>query len=218
RARHRTTHRAGRELRQPTRFAALSSDLQRRGAPWQMRSCYGQRRRQSNLRRATARHVIVAARNFVHNSLESDPAVRFPASVQPTSEGSMPTSIPRRRRLSFFVVLGLVVVGAQSAHAKAPSLRFESGLEMPASLEARVRFWIDVFTKYSQQEAIVHDREQPLVLAVVPLKSGSSEELQRIQDRFQSLAAQIAAVSLDQSDNLLASFRAPLDPRWIANA
>jgi len=132
----------------------------------------------------------------------------------------MLNSIPRRRRISFLLLAGcwLAVAGATSAQAKTPSLHFEPGIDIPSGLEPRVRFWIDVFSRYSQNEAVVHDREQPIVLAVVPLRTGSPEELEQIEERFQSLVAQVATVSLDDDDTLLAAFRAPLDPRWIAAA
>ena len=34
-------------------------------------------------------------------------------------------------------------------------------LPIPAGLEARVQFWVDVFTKYSIKQRIIHDTEQP---------------------------------------------------------
>lgn len=133
----------------------------------------------------------------------------------------MRSKIPRSRRRSFLVVVGLclVAVGAGKAHGKAPSLEFTPGLDLPFALEANVRFWIEVFTAYSQRQAIVHDRENSsVVLAVVPLKSGASEELDGVLARYRSLVLQLAGAAQHDQVSLLTPFRPPLDPRWIAAA
>ena len=59
-----------------------------------------------------------------------------------------------------------------------PRLAHDYELPLPAELEERVWFWVDVFTRYHLDEAIVHDRDHPEnVLAVVPLATGSRAEL-----------------------------------------
>ncbi|MFM7144304.1 MAG: hypothetical protein ACKO2K_20565, partial [Alphaproteobacteria bacterium] len=55
------------------------------------------------------------------------------------------------------------------ASAGEPRLAFGETLEAPGRLEARVRFWVDVFTRWSVEQAIVQDRDRPwVVFAVVP--------------------------------------------------
>lgn len=124
----------------------------------------------------------------------------------------------RSRRPLFLVVVGLLVVGARAeAREEAPPLQFSPELHLPASLEENVRFWVDVLTRYSLTEAIVHDREHPShVLAVVPLKSGM--RLDDVRERYAALTAQLRTAADEEVQPLLLSFRPPMRREWLAQA
>lgn len=128
----------------------------------------------------------------------------------------------RSRRLLFLVVVvgGIVAgVGAAGARERAPRLAFGNDFHLPPSLEEDVRFWIDVFTRYALDEAIVHDREHPArVLAVVPLRSGRTSEIDAVRHRYLKLTAALRNASEPDLSRLLSPFGPPLAPRWIAEA
>ena len=127
----------------------------------------------------------------------------------------------RSRRLLFLVVVGLSVVGvgAAGAHEDAPRLSFGNDFHLPPSLEDDVRFWIDVFTRYALDDAIVHDREKPShVFAVVPLDSGRNAELDAVRRRYLKLTAALRNAPPKDLARLLAPFGPPLAPRAIAEA
>jgi membrane-bound lytic murein transglycosylase D len=82
-----------------------------------------------------------------------------------------------------------------------------------------VQFWIEVFTRYSLGEAIVHDRLHPEhVLAVVPLETGQTAELAEVKDRYQELIRHVAAGPTFAPSPFLHLFWAPVDPAGIAAA
>jgi len=85
-----------------------------------------------------------------------------------------PDRTVRRRstglRLSF-LLLAAWCGGAlpRQASGNEPPIEFAGSLGTPGRLEDRVRFWVDVFTRWSVQQAIVQDRDRPwVVFAVVP--------------------------------------------------
>jgi membrane-bound lytic murein transglycosylase D len=131
------------------------------------------------------------------------------------------TRIRSRRLLLLVVVVGLSVVVARAAGARdeGPPLAFGNDFHLSPSLEDDVRFWIDVFTRYALDEAIVHDRENPShVFAVVPLDSGRSQELDAVRSRYLKLAAGLRDASPRNLTRLLAPFSPPLAPRAISEA
>lgn len=66
------------------------------------------------------------------------------------------------------VVSFCVLVFAGAARAE-PALRFGPDFPVSASMQERVRFWTRVFTEVSQDDAVLHDRDDPrLVYDVVP--------------------------------------------------
>ena len=100
-----------------------------------------------------------------------------------------------------------------------PRLAHDRELPLPAELEERVWFWVDVFTRYHLDEAIVHDRDHPEnVLAVVPLATGSRAELREIEERYRGLIAQLVKAAPRDRSRFLRPFQAPIDPRWIRAA
>jgi len=138
----------------------------------------------------------------------------------------------RSRRLSFLLVVGLGLSGARDGWAReeAPRLEFSPSLEASSGLEARTRFWIDALARYSQSEAVVHDRDHPwIVFAVVPLEAGGAEEIPAIRRRYSDLADRVARAlarpDLAASRRLLApggalygQLGAPIHPRRLAEA
>ena len=125
--------------------------------------------------------------------------------------------IPRSRRRSFLgaVGLGIFLACAHGAHGELPPLDFEPGIELAPQLERDVRFWIDVFARYSRREAIVHDREEPAaILAVVPLRAGDPAELTRVRRQYQALLRRLGRSEHPQ-ELAAVSLGAPFDPRWI---
>lgn len=127
----------------------------------------------------------------------------------------------RSRRLPFLVVVGLSVAVARTGEARedAPRLEFGSEFHLPPALEENVQFWIDVFTRYSLHEAIVHDRKNPAhVLALVRMKTGRTAELDAVRERYGRLSAALRNASPGALSTLLSPFRPPIDPQWIVAA
>lgn len=131
----------------------------------------------------------------------------------------MPHPVRSRRSLSWlWVGLWLVVACPVEAREKAP-LGYIGGFEVPAGLEARVQHWVDIFSRYTLSEAVVHDRLHPeYVLAVVPLRTGRGSELGEIKERYQELTWQVAGLPTWSTSPFLHLFQVPVDPRRIASA
>jgi membrane-bound lytic murein transglycosylase D len=126
-----------------------------------------------------------------------------------------------RRRLLVVVVSGLTWISLTGgvSSARSPALTYDPELVLSAKYEERVRFWIDVFTRYRLDEAIVHDRSRPEhVLAVVPLETGSRAELNEIQERYRKLIGALGRAAPGERSRFLQLFQAPIDPRWITAA
>ncbi|MDG2308382.1 MAG: transglycosylase SLT domain-containing protein [Candidatus Binatia bacterium] len=127
---------------------------------------------------------------------------------------------PRSRRSLSWLWVGLWLVVACPAGAREIA-RFENDTEFdsPTGLEARVQHWVDIFSRYSLTEAVVHDRLHPeYVLAVVPLKNGRGTELAQIKERYQELIQQVAGNPAWGISPFLHLFQVPIDPRRIAAA
>lgn len=126
--------------------------------------------------------------------------------------------IPRSRRSLSWLWVGLWLVVACPAGAR-ETARLHDEFEVPVGLEARVQHWVDIFARYSLNEAVVHDRLHPeYVLAVVPLRTGRGTELAEIKDRYQELIQQVARVPAWGTSPFLHLFQVPVDPRRIASA
>ena len=131
----------------------------------------------------------------------------------------MGPKLSRSRRWLVLLGLGVVAAAARVAAAETPRLTFEAALPLPPRYEERVRFWVDVFTRYHLDEAIVHDRLHPEnVLAVVPLRVGNREELREIEARYRESIEYLTTAEPWEHPGLLPLFRAPVDPSWIAAA
>ena len=85
-------------------------------------------------------------------------------------------------------------VMATGAHAIAPPLRFGPQFPVSEAMEARVRFWVRVFTEVSRTEAVLHDRDDPrIVYDVVPVgPSGSGGPLEAVRASYDHLLTSIA--------------------------
>ena len=75
-----------------------------------------------------------------------------------------------------FIRIALVlacILNVDSALAREIPLEFSPQLPVSPAMAERVRFWIDVFTRVSHTEAVLHDRDDPtLVYDVVPYGLG----------------------------------------------
>ena len=71
----------------------------------------------------------------------------------------------------------LVALGALLALVPAPSALAAPVDEfpLPAELAPAVRFWVDVFTRYSQRDVVIHDRLEPWRVYAVVRAPGSEE-------------------------------------------
>lgn len=131
----------------------------------------------------------------------------------------MSRDLSRSRRWLFLVGWLAAATAVEEAGAETPRLSYDAELVLPAPYEERVQFWVDVFTRYHLNEAIVHDRQRPEnVLAVVPLASGSREELDRIRERYAELVEFLTLAQPWEHSSLLRFFKGAIDPRWIAGA
>ncbi len=127
---------------------------------------------------------------------------------------------PRSRRSLSWLWVGLWLVVACPVEAR-ETARFssKSDFEVPAGLEARVQHWVDIFTRYSLNDAVVHDSLHPeYVLAVATLRNGRGTELAEIKERYQELIQQVARVPAWGTSPFLHLFQVPIDPRRIAGA
>ncbi len=83
--------------------------------------------------------------------------------------------------LQRIVLLALFAPGlAFATAATEPPLRFAAEFPVSRAMEARVRFWIRIFTAVSQNEAVLHDRDDlRIVYDVVPYDSDGSVDSAR---------------------------------------
>src|SRR6266404_2223939 len=74
------------------------------------------------------------------------------------------------------VLLAVLAPGLASATAATePPLRFAPEFPVSRAMEARVRFWIRIFTAVSQNEAVLHDRDDlRIVYDVVPYETDAA--------------------------------------------
>jgi membrane-bound lytic murein transglycosylase D len=84
-----------------------------------------------------------------------------------SERGNMCSKFNLGRRIRFiFIQLACLAIGRLSA-GDSPS-----AFPIPPELNQNVQFWIDVYTKYSKDQAIIHDMDNPLrIYAVVDLKA-----------------------------------------------
>ena len=119
---------------------------------------------------------------------------------------------PRGSRLPLLLLPLLVLLGATPATGAEPALVFPAEFSIPAGMERRVSFWVDVFGRYSLAEAIVHDREHPeRVLAVVRMKRGNQRERQRLLARYRALLESLEGADGPERQRLIATFEGPLE-------
>src|SRR5436853_242950 len=77
-------------------------------------------------------------------------------------------------------------------------LTFSAQLPVSAAMTERVRFWIDVFTKVSHTQAVLHDRDDPTrVYDVVPYgPGGDTGQIDATRASYERLLGQLATESL----------------------
>lgn len=76
---------------------------------------------------------------------------------------------------------------------------------LPAELQPDVDFWVDIFSRYSTQEGVLHDnRNLAVVYEVVPLPSnlGRRDRNRRVGDRRKHIQAVLDSLAKGKRDNL----------------
>jgi membrane-bound lytic murein transglycosylase D len=131
----------------------------------------------------------------------------------------MKSKSPRVSRVvSLLLLLALALVRDARAGGP-PPLRFSPEFPVSPAMEARVRFWIRVFTEVSQNEAILHDRDDlRLVYDVVPYDTERSIEPVRA-----SYAQLLTSLAVDElfpgaARDAIASFTPPAPERQRVQA
>lgn len=119
--------------------------------------------------------------------------------------------------LSLAALAALLLLASHDAHARSPRLDFPPEFSIPAGMEARVQFWVDVFGRYSVRDAIVHDRKHPhRILATVSMRRGHQRERREIQERYRKLLRDVQKTSsATEREKILQQFDGPLDRRWL---
>ncbi len=86
----------------------------------------------------------------------------------------------REARLGAALAMTLLVSPTR-ARAAAPD-----EFPVPAALVPAVRFWIEVFTHYTREDAVIHDRREPwIVYDVVPARApGLAAHVRTVEDRL----------------------------------
>jgi membrane-bound lytic murein transglycosylase D len=94
------------------------------------------------------------------------------------------------------LMVGLAV-GPSLASAREPVLAFSPSLPVSPAMEERVRFWIDVFTRVSQDEAVLHDRDDlRIVYDVVPYgPEGDTTQIDATRASYARLLGTLATES-----------------------
>ena len=84
--------------------------------------------------------------------------------------------------------LGLtLIVGLLLTHGAEASVELDEDFPTPPARAPAVRFWIDVFTRYSNEDVIIHDRLDPsLIHCVVPARETDAitRMLHSVEERF----------------------------------
>ncbi len=86
---------------------------------------------------------------------------------------------------------------AATVDAMPPPIRFSAQFPVSESMEARIRFWIRIFTEVSHTEAVLHDRDDPrIVYDVVPVgPSGVGGPLDAARASYDHLLTSIALIA-----------------------
>jgi membrane-bound lytic murein transglycosylase D len=98
--------------------------------------------------------------------------------------GSIVQSLrPRLNNGRRFVLILFLTFGSLNAHAAQDRL---GPFTVPPILEPNVKFWVDVFTKYSKDQAIIHDMDNPLrIYSIVDVK-GLSPDIEKERKKRES--------------------------------
>lgn len=117
-------------------------------------------------------------------------------------------------RIVLACVFALAIAApAGPALAREPALQFSATMPVSTAMAARVRFWIDVFTRVSHTRAVLHDRDDPtLVYDVVPYgPGGDATPVEAARVSYERLLGTLATERLDRAlgSALLAHMLAP---------
>jgi len=131
-------------------------------------------------------------------------------------------STPRAVSAVFFGVglcaslwLGIVPAAAQDGATASRAMigverRRSPGFEVPLRLQPRVNFWIDIFTRYGKNHAVVHHRDYPQVVFGVFDFSAAAQELNPVAlDKFRKGELKKFTAALTRDLEYLATGAAP---------
>src|SRR5262249_56994808 len=82
---------------------------------------------------------------------------------------------------------------------------------VPDQLAPAARFWVDVFTRYSQRDYVIHDRIEPgLVYDVVTTTGTGTGDDELVASRVKAVVDRLALASLIGIDDLASPPRMPV--------
>ncbi len=133
--------------------------------------------------------------------------------LRPLFPWSEAMRIDHVRARALVCALLLILVGSlRPAHATPPPLRFSREFPLSEAMAERVRFWIRVFTQVSQNEVVLHDREDVrIVYDVVP--NGDEDAIAPVRATYARLLASLAV-----EETFPTVLRAPIDTVFTPQA
>lgn len=92
-------------------------------------------------------------------------------------------------------LIAACVLCATTSFARDLPLQFSSQLPVSPAMADRVRFWVDVFTRVSHTQAVLHDRADPtIVYDVVPYgRSGDTTSIDATRASYEHVLSALAA-------------------------
>jgi membrane-bound lytic murein transglycosylase D len=102
------------------------------------------------------------------------------------------------RLLAGLTLVFTCVLNPGPARAREISFHFSPQLPVSPAMAERVRFWIDVFTKISHTQAVLHDRDDPtLVYDVVPYGSdGDATQIDATRASYERVLSELTTEDL----------------------
>lgn len=93
-----------------------------------------------------------------------------------------------------FALVAACMLSLGTAEAREIPLRFSTQFPVTPAMAERVRFWVDVFTRVSHREAVLHDRDDPtLVYDVVRYgPGGDTTQIDAVRASYERLLEQMA--------------------------
>ncbi len=102
------------------------------------------------------------------------------------------------RLLVHLALIGSCISIVPAASARDIPLQFDARLPVSEAMAERVRFWVDVFTRVSHDQAVLHDRDDPtLVYDVVPYgRGGDTTLIDATRASYERVLSELATESI----------------------